>query len=61
MMKDSLSEKMYIFIFFAFFLLVLRILTVYLGEETSRKFGYRDETLWEGHEKGNWQYRGVFS
>jgi hypothetical protein len=52
-MKDSLLEKIYIFIFFAFFWLVLRILIVCLNEEISRKFGYRDETLWEKYKKDN--------
>jgi hypothetical protein len=39
--------------FFALFLLVVRILTVYLDEEISRKFKYKNKMLWEEHEKGN--------
>jgi hypothetical protein len=48
-----LSEKIYIFIFFTFFSLVLRILIVYLGEEISRKLRYKNETLWEEYKKDN--------
>jgi hypothetical protein len=53
MVMNLLSEKIYIFIFFAFFSLVLRILIVCLCEEISRKFEYKDETLWEKYKKDN--------
>jgi hypothetical protein len=52
-MINSLLKKIYVFILFALFSLILRILIICLGEETSRKLKYRDEILWEKYEKGN--------
>jgi hypothetical protein len=47
MVIDLLLEKIYIFIFSALFSLALRILIVYLGEETNGKLKYRNKILLE--------------